>query len=67
MIASDALIEIAEKLRQSQKLTALDLHKLYRVANALAQYCGYENIHDTDLYLDALKERSEEEKHAEEA
>jgi hypothetical protein len=55
MVALDVLMAIAEKLRQSQKLTAVDLLHLYRVAQALAKASGYEDIKDTDISLDALE------------
>ena len=53
MIASDVLLDIAGKLRQSQKLTALDLYRLYQVAQSLAKDLGYEGIKDTAIFFDA--------------
>jgi hypothetical protein len=51
--ASEVLLDIAEKLRTSQKLTALDAHRLYRVLETITHDLGYADMKDPSLFFDA--------------
>lgn len=56
MAISDVLTEIAEKLRNARKLTALDLYRLHAAAQALAESLGYQNESDPEIFSDAAAE-----------
>jgi hypothetical protein len=56
VVISDFLIQIAEKLRQSQKLTVTELYQLRRATDTLLKANGYDGYRSVDLTMDAAVE-----------